>query len=255
MPNIKKMNHESPEPIVSKLIPSSLRRRLPVDEEAKKAKDTFAFWWYRTLQLSDAYQACIKSGGNGKLAELYADFGNVNLFFDLWWRKQGRKIFSEQKPLKDVIVLDSYKKADDEIDNPERLVISIPLTLRKATAMRKIHQVLAKAYEERESVDIWRASSARRMIIKTRVQKSTIEQLLRLLHLRRTNPEITLNELGKRAGLELDLMARSTEGEVITEQLERRRMSIAVSRQLLQAKHLIENAERGVFPKLTAPSM
>jgi hypothetical protein len=50
---------------------------------------------------------------------------------------------------------------------------------------------------------------------------------------------MTLHELGKRAGVELDLMARTTEGETITEAMEKRRMTIAVSRYLKQAQHLI----------------
>ena len=62
---------------------------------------------------------------------------------------------------------------------------------------------------------------------------------------------MTLHELGKRAGVELDLMARTTEGETITEAMEKRRMTIAVSRYLKQAQHLIDNAALGIFPKIT----
>ena len=42
--------------------------------------------------------------------------------------------------------------------------------------------------------------------------------------------------------------AADTEGTVYDDALERRRMTFAVSRYLKQAKQLIANAERGVFP-------
>ena len=60
-----------------------------------------------------------------------------------------------------------------------------------------------------------------------------------------------LYEIGARVGVVLDLMARTTNGEAITEAMEKRRMTIAVSRYLKQAEHLITNAALGVFPKIT----
>ncbi len=61
---------------------------------------------------------------------------------------------------------------------------------------------------------------------------------------------MSLNELGMRAGIELDLFARITNSEDMDDsEYERtRRMTIAVSRYLKQARHLIDNAAHGVFP-------
>ncbi len=52
---------------------------------------------------------------------------------------------------------------------------------------------------------------------------------LRLHSLRQRHTDTTLHGHGKRAGIELDLKARTTEGENITEAMEKRRMTIAVS--------------------------
>ena len=92
------------------------------------------------------------------------------------------------------------------------------------------------------------------MIIKSKMRQPTIEHLVHLWELRQRYPDLSLYELGKRAGMELDLLARDTKGEAITEEMERRRMTIAVSRQLLQARYLIANAANGIFPSIKANS-
>lgn len=181
---------------------------------------------------------------------MYADMGDVRLPFHSWWIKHGRKAFAEQKPLKDVLRIETSKQAEDQIDKVDRLVLSIPLTMRKTTAVRRVSKLLAEAHAKRPPVDIWKASTARRMIVKNKMRQQTIEHLVRLWELRLRYPELTLYELGKRAGVELDLLARDTEGEQITEVMERRRMTIAISRQLLNARLLIENAAAGVFPSI-----
>lgn len=119
--------------------------------------------------------------------------------------------------------------------------------------MRKISKKLAEAHEQLPPIDIWAASTAKRMIIKNKVRQSTIEQLLRVWELRQTNPYDSLYELGRKAGIELDLLARSTAGEILTEDMERRRLTIAVSRMLKQARHMIDNAGLGVFPSIKPP--
>jgi hypothetical protein len=74
--------------------------------------------------------------------------------------------------------------------------------------------------------------------------------MLDLYALRKRKPDLTLWQLGEAAGLELDLMARTTEETEMTTQEERIRMTIAVSRYLKQARNLIWNATEGVFPSV-----
>ena len=70
--------------------------------------------------------------------------------------------------------------------------------------------------------------------------------------MRKKYPDLSLNELGMRSGVELDLFARITnEADMDTSEYERtRRMTIAVSRYLKQARHLIDNAANGLFPSI-----
>ena len=72
--------------------------------------------------------------------------------------------------------------------------------------------------------------------------------MLDVYELRIKKPNLTLWQLGEQAGIELDLMARSTDGQILSLQQERIRMGIAVSRYLKQARNLIWNATEGEFP-------
>ena len=242
------------ESLPNKLIPASFRKRLPLEEEVRKARKSLAYWWYRCLSLSDGYVRCCQAEGQGPFAALYGDMGDTRLAFSSWWIKYGRRTFTEQQPLKEVLILEPNKLADQHLERADALVLSIPLTMRKTTAMRKISRLLATAHSERPPIDIWQASSARRMIVKNKIRQATIEQLVKLWEMRQKYPELSLNELGVREGIEMDLMARTTEDiSLPSESDERRRMTIAVSRQLKQARHLIDNAALGVFPSVKPP--
>jgi len=244
--------NESAPPI--KLIPASLKRRMPIDEEARVARGTWAYWWYKCLQANEEYFFCCTHGGQGELANMYADFGDVfKLSFHSWWFRHGRKIFSETQPLKKVRQIESRQDLEMTAWSNKKLIIEIPLTLRRQTAMRQVGRIVKDAYQGRV-IDIWEHSTARRKIIKSKIRMSTVELLLRVLEIRQKYPKLTLNEVGIRAGIEIDLGARDTTGELHDAAEERRRMTITVARYLAQAKNLITNAGLGKFPSLQKPN-
>ena len=233
-----------------KQIPSAGQTTAGIGGEIRDARNSPLYWWYECLRASDEYQLCCKQGGKGFLADMYQDFGNVfEGSFAQWWVKHGRKIFAERKPLKKVQQILSRRELGELAIREDRMVIEIPLTLRKQTAMRQIGRILKTAYEDRQG-DIWRQSTARRQVIKSKVRMGTVEMLLKVLRLRNEYPQLTNYEIGVKAGIDLDLLARDTTGDYISIGLERRRMTIAVSRYLKQARNLIANAEKGVFPSL-----
>jgi hypothetical protein len=233
----------------NKMIPATLRgQEMSMAEELKAARMTFGYLWFETLKLSEEYLRCCRFDGEGRLGLLYKDFGDVKTDFSKWWMKHGRKIFAETKPFNKV---KTYQR--DDLDrlfyNKDRLVLEVPLTIRKQTVMRQIGMALKKAYAQRDPIDIYRQSSAKRQIIKTKLRKDTVKLLLEITKLRRENPKLSNYELGVKAGIKLDLLARNKDEEWNIE-LERRRMTIAVSRYLTQAKNLIANAEQGIFPSI-----
>lgn len=147
--------------------------------------------------------------------------------------------------------METVRELDRMAWHADRLIVEIPLTLRKQTVMRKLGRLLKQEYQGRV-VDVMAQSTARRKIIKNKMRLSTIQQLLDVLEVRQKNPKFTLNEVGQKAGVELDLQARSKD-EVFTVAMERRRMTIAVARLLSQARNLVTNAGLGHFPSIKKP--
>ena len=243
------------EPLPNKHIRGSFSRGLGLNDEIREAKKTPIYWWFLTLQASDEYLLCCRSQGKGKLANLYKDFGDIDKkSFAQWWANQGRKIFAERKKLKKVEAIEDRRQLDRLNIHEDRLIIEVPLTLRRQTAIRQIGKQLKKAYEAREAIDIWQQSTAKRQVIKSKIRMSTVEMLLNVWQIRNQNPTLSNYEIGQKAKIDLDLLARTTDGDQLDEALERRRMQIAVSRYLAQAKNLIANAEKGIFPSLQDPS-
>ena len=179
---------------------------------------------------------------------MYDDFGDVvDMRFEQWWQHNGRYLFAERKSIP---VVQSYTHQRD-LETIGRLrdkiVIEVPLTLRKSTVVRQINKILKAAYDGREVVPR-EQSTARRKLAKSKLRKETTNKILDVYELRIKKPNLTLWQLGEQAGIELDLMARSTDGQMLSLQQERIRMGIAVSRYLKQARNLIWNATEGVFP-------
>lgn len=245
------------EPVQLKEIPSTLRSRpqpanSELADELRKAKKTWYYWWYRSLMLSDEYRQCCKNNGKGRLNNLYVDFGNVfQTTFDSWWLKTGRYLFAERKPIPTVNVYKHDRDLGDIKSLRGKLLIEVPLDVRKSTVVRKINKILKEAYEGREVLPRVQ-STARRKLAVTKLHKETVERILTIHTLRASHPNLKLWQLGVRAGVDLDLMARTTDEAKMTEQQERQRMAIAVSRYLKQARNLITNATEGVFPSIKA---
>ena len=72
------------------------------------------YWWWQYLRRNKEYIECCENDGNGKLANLYKDFGDVRSNdFRAWWggtSKRGATLFSEQR-----LEL-TVKKIDDASD-------------------------------------------------------------------------------------------------------------------------------------------
>lgn len=252
------MNHENDEQIIQlKEIPRTLRPRVRIsldrhDEiayEMRQARHSWYALWYRCLRLSEEYQHCCSNSGKGRLKHLYDDFGLVNTRFDYWWRDIGRNLFAERKLIPKVQVHRDRIDLDEVRNFRHKIIIEVPLSLRKSTAVRQLNKLLKEAYKDREVIPR-EQSTARRKLAKSKIRKETVNKILNLYELRLKKPELTLWQLGKLAGVELDLQARSTAGEMMTLQQEKIRMGIAVSRYLKQARNLIWNATEGTFPSI-----
>lgn len=249
-------DHKNSESLQFKEIPSTLRRTARVSperasefsDELRKARSSWYALWFKTLQHSEEYKHCCRMNGKGRLKDLYEDFGDViETRFESWWQRTGRYLFAERRTIPKV---ESYthRRDLDEIGNlRDKIIIEVPLAIRKSTVVRQINKILKEAYEGRVIVPRTQ-STAKRKLAKSKIRKETVKQMLELVALRAKHPDLTLWQLGEKAGLEIDLYSKTTEVVLLTKQQERIRLSIAVSRLLKLGKNLIWNATEGVFP-------
>lgn len=237
-----------PQRISSAPEPSPIVKESMVDE-IYYAKNSYAYWWFMCLKANDEYRARCKHINKGDFTETYEIFGEVGGRFSDWWSSHGIKAFREKQPLKQVTAITGRTELSNLYLSQDRLILDIPLTMRKQTVVRQINRLLKTAYTGRE-VDIFKASTANAKFVKSKMRFSTIKLLLTILRLRKRYPKHTLAQIGEKANITLDLLARTTNCEAWDEVDEKRRMTIAVSRYSRQAKNLIDNAARGVFPSI-----
>ena len=112
-----------------KEIPGGLRRRLPMEQEWKNAKETLYYEWWRCLNASKEYlECCAVEGKDHELAETYALFGDVTVSWPQWWTKIGRKIFSERRQYPKVRAIDQ-DEALKKLNIDERYLLILDVTI------------------------------------------------------------------------------------------------------------------------------
>ena len=128
-------------------------------------QNTVYYWWWAYLKRNADYIACCDSGGKGKLASLYADFGAVRGDdFKAWWttkvsgEDRGAYLFAEPSVESSVKVLKEGKKAPSEA---EALTLSLPLNFPKRFLERRFKALLSEVHKGKRGVQLARTSKAK----------------------------------------------------------------------------------------------
>ena len=128
-------------------------------------QNTVYYWWWAYLKRNEDYLACCGSGGKGKLAQLYADFGDVrDDDFKAWWTSKvngedrGAYLFAEPSVESSVKVLKEGDKAPSEA---EALTLSLPLNFPKRFLERRFKALLSEVHKGRRGVQLARTSKAK----------------------------------------------------------------------------------------------
>lgn len=233
-----------------KEIPGALRRRLPTEQEWKKAQDTLYFQWWRCLNYSNEYlECCANEGKSQELAETYTLFGDVRRGWPIWWQKIGRNLFSErlQYPKVRAITEEAALKRLDT-DSKQFLILDIPLNLTRVTILEQINKLFDE-YHPGKELKIRAQSSAIVLLEDSKLQHKTIPTLVRVAEILHNNPDIQLYQLAQRAKLAEIHLGRKIQEVNSTEQ-EKQRRQMAASRYKEQAQRLVYNAARLKFPSI-----
>lgn len=128
-------------------------------------QNTVYYWWWAYLKRNVDYIACCDSGGKGKLAQLYADFGDVRGDdFKAWWttkrngEDRGAYLFAEPSVESSVKVLKEGEKAPGET---EALTLSLPLNFPKRFLERRFKTLLSEVHKGKRGIQLARTSKAK----------------------------------------------------------------------------------------------
>ena len=180
--------------------------------------------------------------------------------FEQWWDKRGVALFSEQVALPAVRQVNPH---DMELsrDLEKHLLLEIPIHLTERTIISQVRQFL-RQHPERE---VQRISSAQRKLAKlVGIRQDVIESAFDVWRLHQqsrdgrqvekigqTQGNKSLYQIGKELRLVRTCMPAPTDGKERAAQ-KVNGMKVAVSRMLLRANNLIDNAAVGTFPSIQA---
>ena len=165
---------------------------------AERWQTSIYYLWWLYLRRSDAYKATCKKGGKGRLAKLYADFGNVfdnketekDTFWS-WWKEHAHLFW--EKEARQVV------EAKDVVDAEETdLVVRIAMEVRTAHIVRQVRRLLR---ENEAKVKAARAKSRAKYPVHAKVNLSALYKHLQVYDVHIANPNLKLHEVADAAGL------------------------------------------------------
>ena len=185
------------------------------------------YWWYEYLKRNEDYKRCCESGGNGELAALYQDFGDIftEQFHD-WWNAahRGERLFAEKpRPirLEELRTKDEWNEAWSQEDV---MVVVVPLTEPKRRINRWFNRILDERIQRRPGKTAKKSDAAYQVTGKFSV--IALEQMLMVYDYKKEHPDLTMAEIGK--GLKLVPSAMPIPGDSI-EKLAKKRNTMTAT--------------------------
>lgn len=211
------------------------------------SEGTVYYWWWQYLRRNQVYLRCCESGGKGRLANLYKDFGDVRGDdFKKWWIESGRGayLFAEPQAEDSIRVMEIGQGA---LDPSEAFTVSIPLYLPKKTILRRFKELLDERHKGKRGYQLAKRSKARYQI-KGQPNISAIKQALEVYDFKLSNPTLKLWEIGN-AIPRLQLANKLKSGDTASEKADKRNILAAtVSRYLRRVEESIDKTSLGTFP-------
>lgn len=231
--------------------------RLPIGYQQRSPY----YWWWQYLRRNADYIACCEKGGKGKLAALYADFGDVREDnFHKWWteNQRGAELFAEQPLTVKFGELDTAADWQPHWDKETVLVVAVPLSMSK----RALKGAFAKLLDSRHTGNkSGRPSMAKLKEVSTARYKLehnyTVSGLLTALAVydlwveNQTKPKaerLTLWEIGKALNINKSAIKDAESSSNADRLVGRNVLAATVSRYVKQARAMIENTAAGKFP-------
>ena len=223
------------------------------------------YWWWYALTLNNDYIDCCINSGTGPMAALYEDFGDVrydgkaHIAFVKWWHTlvdgeaRGAYLFAEPLLEKGMRLVTDLDDAGCAIDDPTQALISIPLDVTRVKLMKMLKRRIEAIHEGKQGKDARSLKSSKaRYIARTAAHPSSLKLQLAVYKQRTdwdTEGKRFDNALvAKKLGVSVETTdTAGTQGE-LSESDKTRAVSTKISKLNSQAKTLIANVGKGVFP-------
>lgn len=209
----------------------------------------YYFWW-EFLRRNDDYKKCCKSGGKGKLKDLYKDFGDVfDVDFKTWWQTndKGAYLFAEEHLPEFKIITD----ASEMYQNDKIIYLQVPLSLPKRYLMREFQNVLNRNHEGRVGVKTNKNSTAKYPIT-GHVDIDALDKCLRVYDMKIQNSKMRLWEIAQQCRITLKKQYVLNDGSESPSEISDKKLVLAntASRLLKKAEKIIAGTSLGEFPNI-----
>lgn len=207
------------------------------------------------------YIAYCEKGGKGKLAALYADFGDIREDnFHKWWteNQRGAELFAEQPLAVKFGELSTTADWQPHWDKNAVMVVAVPLSMSKRALKGAFARMLESRHTGKKS---GRPSMAKLKEVSTARYKLehnyTVSGLLTALAVydlwveNQTKPKaerLTLWEIGKALNINKPAIRDAGSSSNADRLMGRNVLAATVSRYVKQARVMIENTAAGKFP-------
>jgi len=220
------------------------------DENAElaAARDSAYYWWWAFLRESREYRRALSGRTDEPYASMARDFKRLGDDFDHWWLRTGRQIFSEQMALPKVRRLEHGVIVNLEQINP-KLVLELPLTIRRATLLRQINRLLDDHHQGVKLRVMQHATAIRKLYPQSRMRLDTLRVLYDVWTIRKARPNMSWHAIGEELRLSPVFIPFPTD-DAVEIKYKQRCMTIVVQRYHRKATALIDFAARGDFPRL-----
>jgi hypothetical protein len=226
------------------------------------------YWWWYALTLSDDYIECCNNGGTGPMSSLYKDFGDVrydgkaHIAFVDWWHilvngeARGAYLFAEPLLEKGMRLVTDADDAQSAIEDPTQALISIPLDVTRVKLMKMIKRRIEAIHEGKQGKDARSLKSSQALYIaRTAAQPTSVKLQLAVYKQRKEWDEIGKRYdnalIAKKLGITVETSDVAGTGDLqgeISAADNARAVSTKVSKLNSQAKKMIVNVGKGIFP-------
>jgi len=219
------------------------------------------YWWWQYLRRNADYIACCERGGKGKLAKLYADFGDVqNDNFHEWWTSddRGATLFAEQAlaiPFGELVTTEQWQtdwRAEDV------LVVAVPLEMSKRFIKSAFSKLLDKRHTSvkrgRPSIATLKEKSTALYALERNYTIAALQTTLAVYdlwfenELRKKTDKLTLWQIGAELKLNRSAVLDALSEDKNDRLSGRNTLGATVHRYVTQAKRIIGNTANGKFP-------